>query len=97
MDGDVGVDSQCSDDPLVSDDGCGPGASEVSGTSVGGVAVTAPPPAPPTSSPELTQPITAKLNKLTCDTDDPKPGPSNSAADFDLEVGPPIKGFRERK
>jgi len=86
MDGDVGVDSQCSDDPLVSDDGCGSGASEVSGTSVGGVAVTAPPPAPPTSSPELTQPITAKLNKLTCDTDDPKPGPSNSAADFDLEV-----------
>jgi hypothetical protein len=25
-------------------------------------------------------------NKLLCDTDDPKPGPSNSAADFDLEV-----------
>jgi hypothetical protein len=25
-------------------------------------------------------------NKLVCDTEDPKPGPSNSAADFDLEV-----------
>ena len=27
-----------------------------------------------------------RLNKMTCDTEDPKPGPSNSAADFDLEV-----------
>jgi hypothetical protein len=26
------------------------------------------------------------LNKTTSDTDDPMPGPSNSAADFDLEV-----------
>jgi len=35
---------------------------------------------------EITQPLAAKLNKLTCDNDEPKPGPSNSAADFDLEV-----------
>ena len=35
---------------------------------------------------EMTQPLAAKLNKLTCDNEEPKPGPSNSAADFDLEV-----------
>eukprot|EP00092_Neocalanus_flemingeri_P084641 GFUD01106364.1.p1 GENE.GFUD01106364.1~~GFUD01106364.1.p1 ORF type:complete len:885 (-),score=204.08 GFUD01106364.1:568-3222(-) len=35
---------------------------------------------------EITQPLAAKLNKLTCDNEEPKPGPSNSAADFDLEV-----------
>ena len=38
---------------------------------------------------QSTSSITLKLNKLNCDSsssDDPKPGPSNSAADFDLEV-----------
>ena len=29
--------------------------------------------------------LSSKLNKLLSE-DDPKPGPSNSAADFDLEV-----------
>jgi len=35
---------------------------------------------------EITQPLAAKLNKLTCDNEEPRPGPSNSAAEFDLEV-----------
>ena len=41
---------------------------------------------------QSTSSITTKLNKLNCEgsssslSDDPKPGPSNSAADFDLEV-----------
>ena len=39
-----------------------------------------------------TSSLTMKLNKLNCESgtsfsDEPKPGPSNSAADFDLEVG----------
>ena len=36
-----------------------------------------------------TSSLTVKLNKLNCEShcgDDPQPGPSNSAADFDLEV-----------
>ena len=38
-----------------------------------------------------TSSLTMKLNKLNCESstsisDEPKPGPSNSAADFDLEV-----------
>ena len=37
---------------------------------------------------QSTSSLTVKLNKLNCEStsDDPKPGPSNSAADFDLEV-----------
>jgi len=31
-------------------------------------------------------PLAAKLNKLSCDTEEPRAGPSNSAAQFDLEV-----------
>ena len=30
--------------------------------------------------------VTMRLSKNICDIEDPKPGPSNSAADFDLEV-----------
>ena len=34
-------------------------------------------------------PLAARLHKLSCDTasEEPKAGPSNSAAQFDLEVG----------
>jgi len=37
---------------------------------------------------QSTSSLTVKLNKLNCEStsEDPKPGPSNSAADFDLEV-----------
>ena len=39
---------------------------------------------------QSTSSLTLKLNKLNCDSsscsEEPKPGPSNSAADFDLEV-----------
>ena len=44
---------------------------------------------PQLSQNQSTSSITLKLNKLNCDSsssEDPKPGPSNSAADFDLEV-----------
>ena len=38
---------------------------------------------------QSTSSLTVKLNKLNCQSvssDEPRPGPSNSAADFDLEV-----------
>ena len=39
-------------------------------------------------------PLAAKLNKLSCDTEEPRAGPSNSAAQFDLEVGSlPVQCF----
>ena len=47
----------------------------------------------PTSLPVLPLlPLAARLHKLSCDTasEEPKAGPSNSAAQFDLEVCPPM-------
>ena len=72
MESDVGIDSQCNEDQSVGDD-AGPSdlCPPVGGTSVAvGVAQVG----VASNSPEL--PLTAKLNKLTCDTDDPKPAPS---------------------
>ena len=50
----------------------------------------------PTSLPVLPLlPLAARLHKLSCDTasEEPKAGPSNSAAQFDLEVCPPMLTF----
>ena len=91
MDEDVGGDKVCQH----TQNKCSPGQEDPEVRNV--TAVTAPGPSKEVKHDQSsggvgsTSSLTMKLNKLNCESntsisDEPKPGPSNSAADFDLEV-----------